>query len=195
MGVLTMKFIETTFTSVEAEMITGITKIRQRDWRRHGYLSGGLGRKWKRYSLTELAQLAITGHLQQLGVRPAISTSMSGADKNKNKSAAGIVTILVKNDPASMADAARLNGKLPVKLPQNWRPPKFLVVTSQTSSKESSSIHLADDVQNIFDGSTVCGIVIDLRAIARQLIDRSRKPLVRLLDDRAKIHHPRVTDR
>src|SRR4051812_9019692 len=97
-----MDFVETTFTSVEAEFITGIAKIRQRDWRRHGYLAGGLGRKWKRYTLSEPAQLAIIGQLKQLGFPPKSCMSWPNVSDRRRLSPASIVTVLVRNNPDAM---------------------------------------------------------------------------------------------
>jgi hypothetical protein len=176
-----MDFVETTFTSVEAECITGIAKIRQRDWRRHGYLAGGLGRKWKRYTLSELAQLAIISQLKQLGLPPASCTSLPNVSDRRKRSAAVIVTAWLKSDPRAMDAAAQQIGKMPVKHRRN--PPRFLVVCQRTSGPPQV-VQFAQDLQGIFHGTTLGAVVIDLRAIARQIIDRSGRPLVRLAEQK-----------
>ena len=174
-----MRFIESTFSSAEAEIITGISAIRQRDLRRHGYLSGALGRKRKRYTIKELAQLAITGQLKELGLKPGASMSLSPGNTKSNISATAIVTVLIKDDPTAVDATSRLNRKGPLRLMRNQRFPKFLVIF-RTNYRSPPNCRLADDLQHVFDGSTPGAIVVDLKAIARQIIDRSGKPMLRL---------------
>lgn len=97
-----LHFTFATFGAGEAEHITGLSAVRQRDLRRHGILPSK-GGGWQQHDLHDLARLLIIRALQDLGIGPSRGVEIANA-------AAPKIVILVLNRPGAIDD--RTNGML-----------------------------------------------------------------------------------
>ena len=59
-----------TFTSSEAQALTGVSAFVQRDWRRNGFMASG-DRGWTRYTIEDLCRLHLFNTFTQSGMGPS----------------------------------------------------------------------------------------------------------------------------
>src|SRR5215212_6307283 len=100
-------FVETTFTPAEAEAISSVDVVRQRDLRRHEYLPKAKG-GWTRFSIEDAARLLVIGKLAERGVKPSTSAVIANA-----KSAAVLVKAFALNCPGAVDDPGKLAREKP----------------------------------------------------------------------------------
>jgi hypothetical protein len=93
-----MKFrnVFSTFTAGEAEAITGVTAVMQRDWRRHEYLRAQ-SEGWSKHDTHALAQMIFMKAMADVGVGPSISGPVS-------QSAAMRIEYFAFSQPNAVAD-------------------------------------------------------------------------------------------
>lgn len=181
------------YTPREAEKITSIKMVRQRDLRRHGYLPKQEG--VAAFTIIELAQMMVLSSMMQQGIGPAKSASIAKI------SAIGIVKLALSTSSAwdGMEHAhwtfpgeqlpdekaqwlSRVFSSGMVNDDENlWRitPGRFLIVFANGQELWTNSV---DDE---FDdaGADIAGpaMVLDLVAMAKALLKKADLPLARVV--------------
>lgn len=173
-----IKFIFSTFTPAEAETISGISGMQQRNLRRHGYLPEE-GKGWTRYSIEELARLMVIAALSEVGVTPAVGSYVADEQVGRTtKSAATIIWALACNNPdAILRNVVTQLDERPVKLSPSGLP-RFLIVLPGKKIKFESVV---PTFESGTDGHVAT--VIDLQGLANAIVQRARKPLVTVVKD------------
>lgn len=170
-----LHFTFATFGAGEAEHITGLSAVRQRDLRRHGILPSK-GGGWQQHDLHDLARLLIIRALQDLGIGPSRGVEIANA-------AAPKIVILVLNRPGAIDD--RTNGMLDqIKLDKSRG--AFLLKADEPSGwlaiwgDRSMSFHgdLAADFRNVPDEVRMSVLALDLDLFASILAGRAGQSFV-----------------
>lgn len=184
------------FSPRQAEHITGIQMVRQRDLRRHGYLKQHHGHA--KFDAIDLAQMMVLSAMMQRGIKPSAASGWAEI------CAVGIVQSALC-DPNAWADfenaiwtmpgeqapaekAAWLSRGFSIQQAHKgrnlWRiqPGFFLIIWADGSELWADSV----DTEISFlppDDPKVSGpiTVLDLRALAKVLITRAQAPLARVI--------------
>ncbi len=157
----------TTFTASEAERITGIDKVRQRDMRRHGYLPPLEGGK-AAFEAPMLAGMIAAAALAKAGIPPANGWQLA-------RSCGTVIVARALNarrgvlDPDGLLDEdlIKVGGPLPV-----------YAVTGDARSW--GWILPGEDITPHLD---LVSVVINLAKASDQLVERARKPLVVIVQE------------
>lgn len=186
----------TRFTPRQAEQITGITMVRQRDLRRHGYLPQHEGHA--RFTAIDLAQMMVLSSMMQRGIAPSTAAGLAEI------SAVGIVQVALSSPDVweGMDDAewtypgeqmpedkaqwlARVFSNFQAAAGDNrWRvtPGRFLIIWANGREFWSPSVdHEIEEMEQ--DDPRLAGpiTVLDLHALADQLVRRAQLPLARVV--------------
>jgi len=166
---------DSTFTPGEAERVTGVSTVQQRDWRRRGFLSAGDG-GWTMYRSIDLAELLVMRQAAALGVGPAVAKAWA-------TSAAWRIQQFAEQFPGVVED--QTEGEVGSRMRWHSDPPqRFLIVTHGTGA------HFTDSIDSLFGSEDVItphtaaigsAVVIDLRSLALELFHRAGRPLAVLM--------------
>ena len=159
----------TTFTPREAEAITGVSTVRQRDYRRHGFMPSGDGHA--RFDAYALARLWAFTLLNAQGIGPKV------ASENADTIAAGIVyQALCSSDDADFARKVhREHSGLGAALV-----PRFFVLFPDGSEWFDQSLDDALDHGERDRSMPGAIIALDLRSLGEMLIQRAGRPLIKV---------------
>lgn len=169
----TISFVCETFAAGETADVTGVSVMQQRNLRRLGHDDKSTS-SHERRDLLSLAKLRVLKLLGDFGLPP-------GAIKDIAASAAVIVSAWAAREPAALHDPEGLaKGERPVRGDPSGQ--RFLIWDGQTAEFTAS----AAEFDSIFAGlksrkSIAAAIVIDLRAVAEDMVRRSPKPFWRVV--------------
>jgi hypothetical protein len=169
-----IRFEPVTFTSAETEAVTGISGEQQRNFRRADHLERQVGHNM--IIPIQLAKLLIMRKLDLLHVPPSASSKIAGLTKASH-SAAELILAFAQDFPDTVDDPQdRAEGEKPIKVSPGGIAARFLVVAGDRPRfvKDLSGIQGDEN-----DSPAV--IVIDLRAMAAELVKRANKPLWRVV--------------
>lgn len=186
----------TLFTPRQAEQITGIPQMRQRDLRRHGYLPQHEGHA--RFTAIDLAEMMVLSSMMQRGITPSTASGLAKI------SVVGIVQLALSDvdvwkdmdnatwsfpgeqDPESKAEwLARVfcnfrahDGD------KRWRvqPARFMIIWAD--GQEFWTFSVDREIEEMEqDDPRLAGpvTVLDLHALARLLVTRAQLPLARVV--------------
>jgi hypothetical protein len=172
---MTLHLTFATFGAGEAEHITGLSAVRQRDLRRHGILPSK-GGGWQQHDPHDLARLLIIRALQDLGIGPSRGVEIANA-------AAPKIVILVLNRPGAIDD--RSNGMLE-QISLGRSRGAFLLKADEPSGwlviwgDRSMSFHsdLAADFRSVPDERRMSVLALDLDLFASILAGRAGRSFV-----------------
>ena len=182
------------FKPAEAETITGLTAVMQRDWRERGILPAKSGHA--RYDVFELAEMLALKVLSDRGVGPMTAKLMSG------RSARGIAFhILSSVEAYDGRPDALLHRSAPSLYPEpTWKeatgavkamlfasagrpkdvPCRFCVLWANGNVDWVSSLDVAYGESSSDPKYHGPAIVLDLQALADLMIERASRPFVRI---------------
>lgn len=165
----TIDFQQTTFTPAEAETITGVNVVQQRNLRRHGYLPK-TSKGMTRFKIKEAAGLLVMGKLAERGIPPSTSTEVAN-------SAAALIMLFAQDCSGAIHDPEnRARGEKPIKYLRLTRR-RFLVAYGKSENEFSFENDLTTFYAGKSDADLTAAIVLDLQRLAETLCARAGTPL------------------
>lgn len=182
---ISFRYTYNKFTAGEAERITGVSAMLQRDWRRRKYLPAGRD-GWKQYELADLAQLVVMGALQDRGIGPSRSCEIASS-----------AALRIEFFALSWTDAIddQTGGEFERIIKKTNRPRGGFFVGWSNSPDEprrylvawaDRSMGFTSDLNQSFDGYTWderfrgAIIVMDLESLGTLIMERAGRPLARV---------------
>jgi hypothetical protein len=167
-------FQKTTFTPAEAEAITGVNVVQQRNLRRHGYLPK-TPKGMTRFKIDGSAGLLVTGKLAERGIPPSTSTGIA-------KSAGVLILLFAQDVSGAIADPENLaQGEKPIKYQTGMRK-RFLIAYG----KSKNEFIFENDLTAFYAGKgaadLTAAIVLDLQRLAETLCERPGRPLWKVVE-------------
>ena len=154
-----------TFTARQAAKITGMSEAQQRNHRRHGYLPK-TNQGWSRFTPVELAELLVMQQLAGRGLSPAGAMPILKA--MQSSPAAALVSYWARSTPGAINPHPDHVDELEDPDPPPAHTPRYFVFdgvdSKVVSSLDQTFEHTSDQV---------AAIVIDLKALGAQLVDRA----------------------
>lgn len=161
-------FEPTTFRPDEAEVITGVNVILQRNWRRAGYLPK-TRKGMARFEIETTADMLAKGKLAERGIPPSTSTRIA-------KSAATLMMLFAQDCPGAIDDTTGRAIEKPIKfLPASRK--RFLLAYGKTENKFWFENDLTSFYAKKLDADLTAAIVLDLQRLAETLCARAGRPL------------------
>lgn len=168
-------FQKTTFTPAEAEAITGVNVVQQRNLRRHGYLPK-TPKGMTRFKIDGAAGLLVTGKLAERGIPPSTSADIA-------KSAGVLILLFAQNVSGAVHDpeSRAIHEAAPLPYPPGMRR-RFLIAYGKSKNKFSFENDLTAFYAGKSDADLTAAIVLDLQRLAETLCERAGRPLWHVVD-------------
>lgn len=169
------------FSAAEAEAITGLAVMEQRNWRRRGYLPPLPDSRHARFGVTDLAEMQIRAALAFRGIGPARSEAIGPSCALRiTAHALGWSNAWTGNPWDAPGETWGCKAEWLTAGAVGVRKNRFFVWTEET--------HLfTDNVAACFDGTVDLPrlrpgpvVVLDLEAMGGDLLDRAGRPLARV---------------
>lgn len=181
--------IDSTFSSAEAERLSGVANTVQRDWRRRGLLPERTDRKRIRFSLLEVCELKVMGFLSASGISP------------------GLVKALGLQAALSVHSRLMRIRRIAATEPFEFTEEEFVQSCDAIDEGELSRFaflplperHQGDSVADCYfensleaahakasaDGAISGALILDAWALAEEIADAAQEPLFRLIAEEA----------
>lgn len=176
---LDVSSIERYFQPKDAEAITGVSVMLQRDWRRRGLLTEQKSDGWARFGLSELIELCVMKACSDSGISVQMAREFSHRailpTKHALNSFPGLI-VVSSNDVRLNAAQKRFLSEFAGS--ENER---YLVVSYNSESDQCEVMNCAqlDEVDSwLQKTSAVHCIVVDCERIAKRIAERAQTPLM-----------------
>ncbi|MGP9789618.1 hypothetical protein [Roseinatronobacter sp. NSM] len=185
------KSTEKDFGAMEIAKYAGVSQMKQRDWRRHGYLPPAEPGRRARYSILDLCVIALTSIQteagKELGAANWIAKMSAGVAKSQIElcpQAVAFEGLELNEDQkrAAMRYAAGLSeADIPTRylfFPNHWVLPSRLLVNSDEAPATCYHFATLAEMEGRIGQDWISGQIFDLKLFAENLAQMIGEPLI-----------------
>lgn len=177
----TVETITDEFSPKEAASISGVSTVLQRDWRRRGVLPDRQGKKWSKFTLSNVIQMTVMRAFTKSGI------SLESAETLSHMAILPVLDTFSRRDDVSVFIGDPLNEEQESRIRRTHvsgasEDDQFSFVALPESESGTSAARLSDLSRGemiMSQNNSFHGIVVDHNRLAHHIAEKASLPIIR----------------